>query len=145
MDTVSRRDRSRNMSRIRSSNTGPELEVRRILRHLNLRYRGHRRSLPGTPDFSLLGRRAAIFVNGCFWHRHSGCRRAYSPKSRVEFWTAKFQSNVTRDRQARLQLRRLGWRVAVVWECQLRSPSRVRCALARLGSPEEYERRNHRS
>jgi DNA mismatch endonuclease (patch repair protein) len=106
------------MARIAQRNTAPEIAVRRILHRLGLRFRLHRRDLPGTPDIILPGRKLVILVHGCFWHRHSACRFAYTPKSRVEFWTAKFDRNVARDHEVQEALIELGWRVCVVWECE---------------------------
>lgn len=91
------------------------------MHRLGYRFRLGGRNLPGRPDLVFPGRKAVIFVHGCFWHRHENCRKATSPKSRAEFWGAKFQRNVARDRQSVEELRRLGWRVLVVWECETRS------------------------
>src|SRR5690606_9744744 len=108
------------MSRIRGRNTRPEKVVRSLLHRMGYRFRLHRRDLPGTPDMVLPRHRAVIFVHGCFWHRHGRCRYAYTPKSRVEFWEEKFRQNVERDRRNAWALRRAGWRVLVVWECEIR-------------------------
>ena len=121
VDIISKERRSKNMARIRSRDTGPELVVRRVAHRMGLRFRLYRKDLPGTPDLIFPRHRLAVFVHGCFWHRHSGCRFAYSPKSRVEFWTKKFKQNVTRDRRNRAALQNLGWRVAVIWECETRN------------------------
>lgn len=86
---------------------------------MGYRFRLHRKDLPGRPDIVLPGFRTVVFVHGCFWHRHKGCQYAYTPKSRVAFWTEKFRGNVKRDRQNRRDLRALGWRVVIVWECEL--------------------------
>ena len=125
VDIVSKKQRSENMSRIRSRDTGPELAVRRVAHRMGFRFRLYRKDLPGTPDLTFPKHRLAVFVHGCFWHRHSGCRFAYSPKSRVEFWTKKFKQNVTRDRRNRTALQNLGWRVAVIWECETREANVV--------------------
>lgn len=106
------------MSRIAGRNTKPELVVRSTLHRLSYRFRLHRRDLPGKPDIILPKHRAVVFVHGCFWHRHSRCKYAYTPKSNLPFWQAKFEGNVQRDRIAARRLRKLGWRVVVVWECQ---------------------------
>lgn len=119
-DTITKEQRSRNMSRIRSRDTKPELRVRSLLHRMGYRFRLHRNDLPGRPDIVLPRYGTVIFVHGCFWHRHARCRYAYTPKSRVEFWTTKFEQNVQRDRRVRRQLRRRGWKVLVVWECELR-------------------------
>jgi len=120
MDIVTPEKRSRMMAGIRSRDTKPEIIVRSTLHRMGYRFRLHRRDLPGSPDIVLPKYRTAIFVHGCFWHRHRGCKYAYSPKSRVSFWEQKFRDNVERDRRVQRQLRRLGWRVIIVWECQTR-------------------------
>ena len=120
-DIVDPQTRSRLMSGIRSENTRPELIVRRLLHADGFRYRLHDRSLPGSPDLVFRSLRTAVFVHGCYWHRHPGCRLAYQPKSRTEFWEKKFADNARRDRAAQKELRRLGWTVIVVWECQTRA------------------------
>ena len=119
-DIVGRDRRSRMMSRIRGRDTQPEIMVRRVAHGLGFRFRLHRRDLPGRPDLVLPRHRAVVFVHGCFWHRHKGCRYAYEPKSRVRFWTAKFRENVARDGRNEAALRALGWRVLVIWECETR-------------------------
>jgi DNA mismatch endonuclease, patch repair protein len=113
-------ERSAMMAQIGQRNTAPEIAVRRILHRLGLRFRLHRRDLPGTPDIVLPGRKIALLVHGCFWHRHAGCRFAYTPKSRVDFWKAKFDRNVARDHDVQQALTDLGWRVHVLWECDTR-------------------------
>jgi DNA mismatch endonuclease (patch repair protein) len=118
-DIVDRATRSRMMSRIGSTDTAPEIAVRSHLHRAGLRFRLHSRQLPGTPDIVLPRWRVAIFVHGCFWHRHSNCRFAYTPKSNRRFWLKKFAANVARDGEKASQLRRRGWRVLTVWDCQL--------------------------
>lgn len=125
MDTLSRERRSWNMSRIRGRNTKPELVVRSILHRLGYRFRLHRRDLPGRPDIILPKHKTVILVHGCFWHRHSRCKYAYTPKSNLPFWQEKFASNIERDRVAVHRLRKLGWRVVVVWECQTAATERL--------------------
>ena len=117
-DTVSKKKRSEIMSKIRSKNTKPELAVRSILHKNGLRFRIHRRDLPGTPDVVLPALRTIINVNGCFWHQHRGCDKARMPKTRVGFWRDKFRLNDLRLRRARRALKKLGWRVVEVWECE---------------------------
>lgn len=112
--------RSRNMSRVRSRDTGPEKHIRSLLHGLGLRFRLSDRALPGTPDVVLRKYGTVIFVNGYFWHRHKGCSRATTPETRREFWEAKFACNVARDERNRKEFRRLGWRVIVVWECRVK-------------------------
>lgn len=119
-DVVSAATRSRMMAGIRGRDTKPELTVRKALHGAGYRFRLHRRDLPGTPDIVLPKHRVCIFVHGCFWHRHLGCRFATSPATRVEFWSTKFQSNVARDAEAQRRLIELGWRVLIVWECGIK-------------------------
>jgi len=121
MDRLSKEKRSWNMRRIPSSNTKPEIKVRRQLHALGYRFRLHRADLPGKPDIVLPKHRLAILVHGCFWHRHRGCKYAYSPKTRTEFWKNKFNSNVQRDQLVIQELERLGWNTAIVWECETRN------------------------
>jgi len=110
--------RSAMMARIGQRDTQPELAVRRLLHGLGYRFRLHRRDLPGRPDIILPRYRIAILVHGCFWHRHRRCQFAYVPKSRIEFWTRKFQQNIDRDKRVSRELRARGWKVLTVWECQ---------------------------
>lgn len=121
MDVMSPERRSRNMSAIKGSNTKPEIAVRQILHSLGFRFRLHRKDLPGRPDIVLAKYRTVVFVHGCFWHRHPGCRLASTPATRAEFWEAKFSRNVVRDRENYTKLMELGWRIIVVWECDLRN------------------------
>lgn len=125
MDIVEPALRSRMMSGIRGKDTKPEMLVRRFLHAHGYRYRLHRKDLPGKPDIVLSRLRVCIFVHGCFWHRHPGCRFAVLPKTRTEFWEAKLLGNVARDEQAIKSLNESGWRTIVVWECQLRGASIV--------------------
>jgi DNA mismatch endonuclease (patch repair protein) len=120
-DIVSVARRSRMMAGIRGRNTKPELALRRGLHRLGFRFRLHKRGIPGRPDLAFPRLRSAVFVHGCFWHRHSGCKFAYFPKSRIDFWDDKFESNVARDARQLRELRKLGWRALVVWECSLRT------------------------
>jgi DNA mismatch endonuclease, patch repair protein len=119
VDVFDQQTRSRVMSRIRSRDTQPELRLRRALHALGLRYRLHVRSLPGTPDIVFPKHKAVLFVHGCFWHRHPGCKLAAQPKSREDFWNAKFSENVRRDERHLDALAALGWRAQVIWECEL--------------------------
>lgn len=120
MDTLTPEQRSTLMSRIRSKDTQPELIVRKLLHSRGYRYRLHDKRLPGKPDLVFAGRRKLIFVHGCFWHRHDGCAMARMPKSRIEFWRPKLQANQARDQVTIARLEAMGWRVLVVWECELR-------------------------
>lgn len=110
--------RSKIMSSVGSKNTKPEMVVRRLLHSANYRYRLHRKDLPGRPDIVFGSRRKAIFVHGCFWHRHDGCSKATTPKTREDFWREKFARNVQRDAAALQQLQDLGWNVLTIWECE---------------------------
>jgi DNA mismatch endonuclease (patch repair protein) len=122
MDTLTPEQRSVRMGRVRGKDTSPELKVRRLLHRLGYRYRLHARDLPGRPDLIFRKRRKAIFVHGCFWHQHPdpACGLARQPKSRQEFWLAKFAANVARDGRVVKALSEAGWQVFVVWECELR-------------------------
>lgn len=107
------------MRRVRAKNTGPEMRVRKLVFSMGYRYRLHDRSLPGTPDLVFRRPRKVIFVHGCFWHRHARCALARLPKSRTEFWVPKLEGNRRRDRRNMSRLRRAGWDVLVVWECEI--------------------------
>ena len=131
MDRLTPDRRSANMARVRGKNTAPELAVRRALHRMGYRYRLHRRDLPGSPDIVLSRRRLALFVHGCFWHRHADCRRSTTPQTRREFWEAKFAANVERDRRHVAALEAAGWRVEVLWECNIRSAAELQAALDR--------------
>lgn len=119
VDSLTPDRRSWNMSRIRGSNTAPEKQVRSILHAEGYRFRLHDKTLPGKPDIVLPKYRSVILVHGCFWHRHAGCRLSYSPKSRIEFWQAKFARTVERDKENLACLNALGWKALVIWECQI--------------------------
>ncbi|MBD3769694.1 MAG: DNA mismatch endonuclease Vsr [Rhodobacterales bacterium] len=121
VDVVSSKVRSRMMAGIGGKDTKPELVLRKGLFALGLRYRLHDRKLPGRPDIVLPKWNAVVFVNGCFWHRHPGCRFATTPSTRTEFWLDKFEKNVARDRRNVAALRTLGWRILVVWECDIKA------------------------
>ena len=121
-DIVDRATRSRMMSGIQGRNTEPEQIVRSHLHRSGLRFRVNSKALPGTPDIVLSSWRSAVFVHGCFWHRHPGCRFAYKPKSNRVFWASKFRENVQRDARKLSALKKLRWRVFVLWECQLSTP-----------------------
>lgn len=108
------------MSRVKGRDTLPELRVRKAAHAMGLRFRLHRKDLPGCPDLIFPKRRVALFVHGCFWHRHPGCRKASTPKTRVEFWADKFKANVLRDARVSAELEKRGWKVAVIWECETR-------------------------
>ena len=113
--------RSRNMSAIKSKNTKPEIKVRKILHSMGYRFRLHRKDLPGSPDIVLPKYKTIIFVHGCFWHRHENCKYASTPKTRPAFWESKFNENIKRDRTNQNNLIKLGWKVLVIWECELKN------------------------
>ena len=119
MDTLTQRERSERMRRVRSKDTKPELAVRQLVHSMGYRYRLHAAELPGKPDLVFPSRRKVIFVHGCFWHRHRGCPRCRLPKSRIKFWKTKFEGNRRRDTNNKRKLTRLGWCYLVIWECQV--------------------------
>ncbi|WLH88727.1 very short patch repair endonuclease [Pseudomonas sp. FP453] len=129
MDVVDPATRSRLMAGIKGKNTKPELIVRRFLNAHGYRFRLHRRDLPGKPDILLPRLKACIFVHGCFWHRHANCKYAVLPKTRIDFWTKKLESNVARDRKVMEELTDKGWHVITVWECELKNPGSALPAL----------------
>lgn len=110
--------RSANMRAVGQKNTSPELKVRSLAHRLGFRFRLHRKDLPGTPDLVFPKLKLCLFVHGCFWHRHTGCKRASTPITRREYWLDKFRKNKARDRRNRRELARLGWRSDVIWECE---------------------------
>ena len=118
MDTLAPDKRSELMRRVHSANTGPEIAVRRLAHKLGLRFRLHRKDLPWSPDLVFVRQKTCVFVHGCFWHRHEGCRKASIPKSNVTYWTKKFSDNVERDSRVTKGLEGLGWRVLIIWECE---------------------------
>ncbi|WP_424968867.1 very short patch repair endonuclease [Dinoroseobacter sp. S375] len=124
-DIVDQQTRSRMMAGIRGKDTKPELALRRALHARGFRFRLHSKAIDGRPDLVLSRYRAVIFVHGCFWHRHEGCPYTTTPSTRQEFWQAKFDANVTRDKAVREKLLEEGWRVATAWECALRKPDEI--------------------
>ena len=112
--------RSRNMSAIKSKNTKPEIAVRKLLHSMGYRFRLHRKDLPGSPDIVLPKYKTVIFVHGCFWHRHENCKYATTPKTRKEFWEKKFRENINRDNLNQANLSLKGWKIIIIWECQLK-------------------------
>jgi len=125
MDTLSPAQRSERMGRVRSRDTKPELALRKLVWGLGHRYRKNVASVPGKPDMAFIGRKRAIFLHGCFWHRHDCASGRREPKSRVDFWTSKFARNVSRDVEVRRRLTAEGWDSLVVWECELRDKAFV--------------------
>jgi len=124
-DSLSKEKRSWNMSRIRSKDTKPEKIVRSLLHRMGYRFRLHVKSLPGKPDIVLPKYKTVIFVHGCFWHRHNGCKYAYTPQSRVDFWNKKFADNIERFKAVKKTLTKLGWKVVIIWECQLDAAEKI--------------------
>ena len=116
--------RSRNMSAIKSKNTRPEIVVRKLLHSMGYRFRLHRKDLPGSPDIVLPKYKTVIFVHGCFWHRHENCKYATTPKTRKEFWEKKFRENINRDNLNQANLSLKGWKIIIIWECQLKGDKR---------------------
>lgn len=123
--------RSDIMRAVKRAHTAPEMIVRQELHALGLRFRLHRRDLPGSPDIVLPRLRTVIFVHGCFWHRHSDCRYATTPKTRQEYWLPKFAANIERDARKEAQLQALGWRVLLVWECETKRREELTLRLRR--------------
>jgi DNA mismatch endonuclease, patch repair protein len=113
------------MSRVAAKDTSPEMRVRQASHALGLRYRIHQRDLPGTPDLVFRKHRTVLFVHGCFWHRHANCKKATLPKSRVRYWRDKFDRNVERDKKTQTDLKALGWRVVVIWECETKNGQKL--------------------
>lgn len=124
--------RSALMSKVKGKDTRPELVVRRTLHGLGARYRLHRKDLPGSPDIVMTSRKVALFVHGCFWHRHENCKMASTPKTREEFWNAKFDANVARDQRNAASLEQMGWRVEVIWECETKKAEQLSIRIAKL-------------
>lgn len=140
-DRIDAATRSRTMAAIHSKNTKPEKWVRSGLHTRGFRFRLHHKYLPGSPDMVLRKYHAVIFINGCFWHQHEGCKTSHLPKSRTDFWKRKFARNTARDQKVLYQLKVLGWRAAVIWECGLKKANReatLQLLEAWLGSQAEY-------
>ena len=124
VDMLSSEHRSWNMSRIRNRDTKPEIQLRSLLHKAGFRFRLQDRTLPGRPDIVLKKHRAVVMIHGCFWHRHPGCRNTTMPSTRTDFWSAKFEGNMERDRRNSAELTALGWRVITVWECDLKKDAK---------------------
>ena len=119
MDIISQADRRALMSRVRSANTAPELAIRSMVHRLGFRFRLRRPSLPGKPDLIFPSRKKVLFVHGCFWHQHEGCKRGRLPRTNVEFWKSKLSENKFRDKRVATKLESMGWSTFTVWECEL--------------------------
>jgi len=134
MDNLTKKQRHLCMSRVRSKNTKPEITVKKILRGFKQRYRAHIYKLPGNPDVVIPKKRLIIFINGCFWHQHKGCKRKAMPKINLRYWKTKLKNNIQRQRNDIKVLRKDGWRVAIVWECEAKNSiklaRRIKKALA---------------
>jgi DNA mismatch endonuclease (patch repair protein) len=129
------------MSRVRGKNTSPEIRVRKAAHALGFRFRLHREDLPGKPDLIFPKRNLALFVHGCFWHRHTGCPKASAPSS--DYWAEKFATNVARDTRVATELRRQGWRVEVIWECQTKDEERLVKTLTKKIVPKKRKKKTH--
>jgi DNA mismatch endonuclease (patch repair protein) len=132
VDIISPARRSELMGRIRGKGTKPELLVRSAAHRLGYRFRLHVKNLPGSPDLVFRSRNIALFVDGCFWHRHAGCPYCYTPKSNIQFWREKFKKNMVRDKRVRTGLEGMGWHVAVIWECETADSDGLRKRLKEL-------------
>ncbi len=141
VDTFSKSARSQIMRSVHSTGTGAEKKCEALLRSLKLSFKRHAAQLPGRPDFILRNCHLALFVHGCFWHAHKGCRNATLPISSTAYWHPKIDRNRKRDRRVREALRKLGWRTAVVWECKLREPDSVARRLLRLASASDSRKK----
>lgn len=126
IDPLSPKERSERMALVRSTDTKPEMFVRRLIYSMNFRYRLHDRRLPGCPDLTFAKRRKAIFVHGCFWHRHDCPNGKRLPKTKLDFWLPKLDVNKKRDIENKNNLKKLGWSVMIIWECQLKNQSKLK-------------------
>jgi DNA mismatch endonuclease (patch repair protein) len=124
-DKFTKPERSKIMAQVKSENTSPELAIRKLLHRLGFRFRLHRKDLPGKPDIVLPKHKTVIFVHGCFWHGHLGCKRASRPTSNTDFWNKKLDRNIERDRAAREELEKIGWRVMTIWECEIKDTEKM--------------------
>jgi DNA mismatch endonuclease, patch repair protein len=131
-DRLTKAHRSWNMSRIKGKNTKPEIIVRSILHRMGYRFRLHVKNLPGRPDIVLPKYKTAIFVHGCFWHRHRGCKNCTTPSNRRDFWITKLEGNATRDRLHRKSLKKLGWQAFTIWECEIKKAEELQQAVDRI-------------
>lgn len=119
-DKLSTEERSILMGKVRSKNTKPEIAVRKLIHAKGYRFRLHRRDIPGSPDLVFPSLKKVIFVHGCFWHRHTGCKMATTPNTRREFWNQKFASNIKRDQRNFEELAKMGWKFLIIWECEIK-------------------------
>lgn len=126
VDHLTKQMRSWNMSRIRSKDTSPEMLLRSLLHRMGYRFRLHCKGLPGKPDIVLPKYKTVIFVHGCFWHRHKGCKRCTTPSSNLQYWQAKFDRNMNNDKKNAAELRKKGWHVLTIWECELKNSDKLK-------------------
>jgi DNA mismatch endonuclease (patch repair protein) len=131
-DVFTEVERSAVMRRVKGRDTGPELKLRKLLTRLGLRYRLHRKDLPGSPDIAMIGKKTAIFMHGCFWHGHDCKRGARQPKANADYWIGKIARNKARDAENIVKLEKMGWRAVVVWECELRDEEALEARLRQL-------------
>lgn len=131
-DLLTKEKRSWNMSRIKNRNTGPERVVRSMLHRMGYRFKLHESRLPGRPDVVLPKHKTVVFVHGCFWHHHKHCKDATIPKTRTDWWRLKLEGNAKRDRANARKLRKLGWRVLLVWECEITNPKLLSLRLSKF-------------
>lgn len=129
MDIYSPTERSERMSKIKAKNTKPEIIVRRLVHAMGYRYRLHLRTLPGKPDLVFAKKKKVIFVHGCFWHSHDGCKKARMPKSNIDYWSSKIANNKNRDKTNESLLEKIGYKVFVVWECQIKNEDNMKKVL----------------
>jgi DNA mismatch endonuclease, patch repair protein len=141
-DIVSKETRSRIMSKVKGKNTRPEIRVRSLLHRLGYRFRLHDKHLPGKPDIIFTRRHAVIFVHGCFWHQHIGCTSAARPTTNTYYWNSKLDKNLLRDKENIKALKKIGWNILVLWECELKHLDRLKLSLTSFLGPAKY---NHLS
>jgi len=132
MDKLSKEKRSQNMAKIRSKNTAPEILVRKELTEQGWKYRLHLSKLPGKPDVVIAKIKTAIFINGCFWHQHKDCKRRSMPKTNIDYWGKKLEGNIQKQKENMKNLRRLGWKTSIIWECQTKNKGSLNKIIRRV-------------
>jgi DNA mismatch endonuclease (patch repair protein) len=135
VDKLNPEQRSKNMAAVKGKNTTPEIRVRRMLHKMGYQFRLYRKDLPGKPDIVLPRHRLCIFVHGCFWHQHSGCKRATIPESNREFWVQKFQGTLERDERSKAELAARGWRICIIWECETKHEALLSLSIQQCLNP----------